>query len=158
MSQSKLQIAVGNVSFSGEGEQSWLAEQLEKVLRTAQHIGGTQRATADGDQQSTTESGETVASGGSSFTTTLAKYIVEKRGTDNQVDRFLITADWLRLRGVKQLTTAAVSAALRNNHQKRLANAADCLNKNVSKGFCEKVNGGFFITPDGLKKIAEPKA
>jgi hypothetical protein len=40
-----------------------------------------------------------------------------------------------------------------DNQQKRLANPADCLNKNVSKGFCEKNDGGFYITPEGLKKL-----
>jgi hypothetical protein len=43
--------------------------------------------------------------------------------------------------------------ALAKNHQKRLANAADCLNKNVAKGYCEKTADGFFITPDGLKHL-----
>jgi hypothetical protein len=32
MSESKIQIKVGHVEFSGEGNQEWLAEQLEKVL------------------------------------------------------------------------------------------------------------------------------
>jgi hypothetical protein len=90
---------------------------------------------------------------GASFSTSLASYIKEKGGESNQVDRFLITADWLRRRGNSKLTTAAVSKALTDNHQKRLANPADCLNKNVSKGFCEKSDGGFYITPEGLKKL-----
>jgi hypothetical protein len=59
----------------------------------------------------------------------------------------------LRRRGAQKLTSALISKALTDNHQKRLANTADCLNKNVSKGFCEKANGGFYITPEGLKKL-----
>ena len=87
------------------------------------------------------------------FTTSLSAYIKEKGGESNQVDRFLITADWLRRRGVTNLATAAVSKSLTDNHQKRLANPADCLNKNVSKGLCEKTETGFYITPEGLKKL-----
>jgi len=147
MSQSKLEITVGNLSFSGEGEQGWLAEQLEKVLKAAPGIANTQSAGQPG------QPGAGASSSGNEFVATLASYIREKGGDDNQVDRFLITADWLRRRGVPKLTTAEVSKALKNNHQKRLANAADCLNKNVSKGYCEKADGGFYITPDGLRKL-----
>lgn len=46
-----------------------------------------------------------------------------------------------------------VSKALKDNHQKRLGNAADNLNQNIAKGFCEKTDGGFYITPDGLKSL-----
>lgn len=148
MTQSKLEISVGNLSFAGEGEQAWLAEQLEKVLKAAPEIAGDPTG-AGGAAES---SGGTASTGGA-FTTTLATHIREKGGDDNQVDRFLTAADWLRRRGVPKLTTSEVTKTLKNNHQKRLANPADCLNKNVSKGMCEKADGGFFITPDGLKKL-----
>ena len=74
-------------------------------------------------------------------------------GESKQVNRFLSTADWLRRRGNENLTTAAVTKALRDQKQKRLTNPSDCLNNNVSKGYCEKGGGGFFITPDGLTKL-----
>jgi len=90
------------------------------------------------------------------FTTTLASYIRDKKGDSNQVDRFLITADWLRRRGTAKLTTAAVSKALKDYQQKRLANPAECLNRNVSKGYCEKADGGLYITPEGLKHLGYP--
>jgi hypothetical protein len=148
MTQGKIDVTVGNVSFAGEGEPDWLAEQLDKVLKAAPEIarvqptrGGGSPADADG-----------YAPPGD-FKTTLASYIKEKGAEASQVDRFLVTADWLRRRGVEKLTTAAVSKALKDNHQKRLSNPADCLNKNVGKGYCEKSDGGFFLTPDGLKKL-----
>lgn len=145
MTNSKIDIKVGAISFAGEGDQAWLAEQLEKVLKAAPEI-----------SRSPALSKATQFSGNATdekFSTPLAAYIREKGGDDNQVDRFLITADWLRRRGEQQLTTSAVSKALRDNQQKRLANPADSLNKNVSKGYCEKDSNGFFITPDGLKKL-----
>jgi hypothetical protein len=36
MSSAKIDIAIGEVRFSGEGTETWVAEQLEKVLATAQ--------------------------------------------------------------------------------------------------------------------------
>jgi hypothetical protein len=149
MSQSKIDVTVGALSFSGEGEQSWLAEQLDKVLKAAPEISQAQvPANMGSSETAATNAGST-----GPFATTLASHIRDKGGDDNQVDRFLITADWLRQRGSSKLTTAAVSKALRENHQKKLANPADCLNKNVTKGYCEKADGGFFITPDGMKKL-----
>lgn len=146
MTQSKIDVTVGNLSFAGEGEQEWLADQLDKVLKAAPAIAQVQPG-KKGDSAGSTD-GE-----GADFKTTLASYIKEKGAETSQVDRFLVTADWLRRRGLEKLTTGAVSKALKDSHQKRLANPADCLNKNVSKGYFEKADGGFFITPDGLKKL-----
>lgn len=87
------------------------------------------------------------------FTTSLASYIREKRAEQNQIQRFLVAADWLRKRGHLSLTTALVTKSLADNHQKGLVNPSDCLNKNVTKGYCEKTKEGFFITPDGLTHL-----
>ena len=84
----------------------------------------------------------------------LAAYIKAKKGEKNQITRFLATASWLSSRGDDPLTATAVSKALSDHHQKKLANSADCLNKNVSKGHCEKrKDGSFFITPEGLEAL-----
>jgi len=32
VSQAKIQIVLGSITFSGEGEQKWLSEQLDKLL------------------------------------------------------------------------------------------------------------------------------
>lgn len=149
MNMTKIDVSVGAVSFSGEGDQAWLAEQLDKVLKAAPDLARIPAKLAGNVQPAT---GTTVTDH-SQFTTSLAAYIKEKGGETNQVDRFLITADWLRRRGATNLATATVSKALTDNHQKRLANPADCLNKNVSKGLCEKSDTGFYITPEGLKKL-----
>lgn len=150
MSQGKIELSVGPVSFSAEGEQTWLAEQLDKVLKSAPELARIHPPATSRDAASTTSATD------KGFKETLAAYIKAKGGEDNQVKRFLATADWLRLRGEQNLTTSAVTKALKENHQKRLANAADCLNQNVSKGYCEKVDGGFYITPDGLKSLGHP--
>jgi len=143
----KIEVSLGSLTFSGEGEQSWLAEQLDKVLKAAPELARTQTAA-----EVSVPGGGSSPEGGA-FTSSLASYIKEKGGESNQVDRFLISADWLRRRGVAKLGAAVISKALLDNHQKRLANPADCLNKNVSKGFCEKTGKDFFITPEGLKKL-----
>jgi len=148
MTEAKLDLTIGGVSFHGEGEQLWLAEQMDKILQAAPQLGAVQPA----PRRDSSRSGADIHDGGE-FTATLAGYIREKAGETNQVQRFLATCDWLRRRGTKELTTSAVTKALSDNQQKRLSNPADCLNKNVAKGYCEKTGNAFFITPDGLKHL-----
>lgn len=84
----------------------------------------------------------------------LASHIKAKKADKNQVLRFLATAQWLTSRDEAPLTTSAVAKALSDHNQKRLANPADSLNKNVAKGLCEKrKDGSFFITPEGLEAL-----
>lgn len=154
MADGKIQVSVGAVSFSGEGAPDWLAEQLDKVLKAAPDLA----SKASGPAEDSSPSGQTPiptvkAAAQGSAPGTLVSYIKSKGGESSQVKRFLATADWLRRRGQEPLTTARVSKALSDNHQKRLGNPADCLNQNVRKGHCEKQGDGFFITPDGLKEL-----
>lgn len=90
---------------------------------------------------------------GNKFTQSLASYLSARQASSNQLKRFLATADWLRQKGVNELSTALVSKALKDNHQSRLGNPADCLNKNAAKGLVEKEGRTFFITPEGLASL-----
>ncbi|MBZ5594987.1 MAG: hypothetical protein LAP39_22320 [Acidobacteriia bacterium] len=146
MPDGKIQVTVGSVSFSGEGDPQWLAEQLDKVLKAAPEVAAVPPPSPNLPQETPPQRG--TGSGGA-----LVSHIRTKGGEGNQTKRFLATADWLRLRGETELTTAKVSKALSDNHQKRLGNPADCLNHNVRKGHCEKSGEGFFITPDGLRDL-----
>jgi len=47
------------------------------------------------------------------------------------------------------LTTGDVSKALKDSNQSRLGNPSQCLNDNVSKGYCEKDGKQFFVTQEG---------
>lgn len=90
---------------------------------------------------------------GGKLTQSLASYLSAKQASSNQVKRFLATADWLRQKGTSELSTALVSKTLRDNHQSKLTNAAECLNKNAAKGFVEKDGKRFFITSEGLTSL-----
>lgn len=148
MTEGKVEFSGGGLSFSGQGEQEWLSKQLDKILAAAPEL---QKLEALPIPTPGVPAGTPEAEG--EFKETLAGYIKAKGGESNQVLRFLATADWLQRRGEQKLTTAAVSKALVSNHQKKLGNPADCLNKNVAKGHCEKYGDGFFITSDGLKEL-----
>jgi len=147
--QGKVEIKIGNLSFSAERDQQWLAEQLSKVIEAASPV--IAQVNSGGGQA---RSSDTVPPSGA-FDDSLASYLKAKGGESKQVHRFLATAGWLFRRGTKELTSSLVAKALADNHQKRLSNPADCLNKNCSKGHCEKRKNDFFVTPQGWKALGE---
>jgi hypothetical protein len=150
MAQAKIQFKLGIIEFSGEGEETWVATQLDKLiqqapalLKLAPSAVGQGTAPSNVNQQ-----GEPGIVGSE---VALGTFLKDKNIGGNQVNRFLATAIWLYARGNKMLTTRDVTKALRDNQQPRLTNSSDCLNKNVSKGFCEKQGNQFFITPKGFE-------
>jgi len=156
--QGKVEIKIGNMSFTAEGDQEWLGEQLSKVLDAAP-VSPTPAQPTPASAQPTPGAPTVEAVAGEQRKTvnsSLASYLKSKGGETRQVQRFLATAAWLNGREHKQLDTSAVAKALSDHHQKRLGNPADCLNQDVTKGFCEKrKDGGFFITPEGWKELGE---
>jgi hypothetical protein len=156
----KLTVAGPGHNFEREIDEM-VASQIISLAMTGKVSGMAEpgsRVTGPSSQ----EAGSNAVSPGSTATQargSLASYIKSKKAEKNQVRRFLVTAHWLLGRTTAALTASAVAKALLDNHQKRLANSADCLNKNVSKGFCEKTKGGaFFITPEGLETIESAAA
>ena len=145
----KIEIKIGNLSFVAEGDQDWLSEQLSKVMQAASP------AIARGENNDPSAAvGKTGSAASSSSTVgSLAAYLKATGGESKQVQRFLATAGWLFRRGTTNLTTAVVASTLAEHHQKRLSNPADCLNQNVSKGYCEKQKDSFFITPGGWSAL-----
>lgn len=152
MSEAKIQIKVGQIEFSGEGGQEWVAKQLDKILAKAQDL----IVLAPPSQDPSQGQGQQHKSGTKSAAIaakTLPAFLSEKAATKNQVRKFLATATWLEAKGQKRVSTSDVTAALKNANQTRLSNPADCLNKNVTKGYCEKDGKQFFVTDDGKKSL-----
>jgi hypothetical protein len=149
MAEASIQFELGAIKFSSEGSEAWVAKQLEYVISQLPELSkAAEIAPPPAHIQPNSPATKTPSSVGS-----LASHIKEKGGEGNQVQRFLATADWLRLKGEKNLKSTLVSKALQENHQKKLSNPADSLNLNVAKGYCEKTPDGFFITPEGLKAL-----
>ncbi|WP_298220016.1 hypothetical protein [Halothiobacillus sp.] len=43
MAEAKIEITIGQITFLGEGEPSWLSEQLDKILDRAESLLGTSK-------------------------------------------------------------------------------------------------------------------
>lgn len=151
MGSAKIEIKVGGISFSGEGEQAWIAAQLDKVLRKADEI----KIPSDpsGSETATTENND--AGGNGASIPTLSKFLTASSVGSNQTRKFLATAVWLTRKQNKRLwQTTDVVNALQSNHQGKLKNASQCLNTNVTSGMCEKSGkSNFYVTDEGLAKF-----
>lgn len=151
MSEAKIEIKVGEIAFSGQGEQDWVAKQLDKILAQAEKLielaPSQDENNQDGDGHKPMGKDKSIAK------QTLPAFLQEKNAGRNQIKKFLATAVWLEAKGQNRLQTSDVTKALKDANQSRLGNPADCLNKNVSKGYCEKDGKQFFVTDDGKKSL-----
>lgn len=153
MAEAKIEIKVGAVSFSGEGESKWLSEQLDKVIEKLPELAGVAPAEPASGGGGTELPKTHHAKKGN--VGTLAAFLTSKKATSNQRRKFLATSVWLHdSTGKARISTGEVKKALKTNNQGKLANASASLNSNVAKGFCEKDGkSGFFVTDPGRTEI-----
>jgi hypothetical protein len=151
MSVAKIDIKIGQIQFSGEGDQDWVAKQLDKIIAQAEKLiqlaPPVDENTQNDDEHKPMKSDSAIAK------KTLPAFLSEKAATTKQVKKFLATSVWLEAKGQKRLQTKDVTGALSAANQSRLGNPADCLNQNVSKGYCEKDGNKFFVTDEGKKSL-----
>jgi len=154
MNNAKIEFSVGGVSFSGEGEEAWLASQLDKIIDKAPDLIklAPLLKTALGGVE-TVGSKEVGQQDAAIASQTLPNFIKEKNTSKNQLTRFVATAVWLHAKGKARLSTADVTKALKDSNQSRLGNPSDVLAKNVGKGFCEKDGKDFFVTEEGKASL-----
>jgi len=145
----KIQMKIGDVEFSGEGDQAWVGAQLDRILKAAPTIVSATPRAADNSPRSPTSAAGADSNAGQP----LASFLRDRNASTNQVKKFLATAVLLGARGKNRLTTADVTRALKDSNQTRLGNPADCLNKNVAKGHCEKDGKEFFVTTEGATSL-----
>lgn len=165
MSNSKIEIKVGIVEFSGEGEPQWLSEQLDKILEKVPELLKIELASEDShtrrEESSTpppvannnSESGN--GNGNGKVNSNLSSFLNQTNSTKKQRRKFLATAVWNQLKNNRSsMSTKDITSALKDYQQSRLGNPSEMLNQNVSKGFCEKdSSNNFYVTPEGIKEI-----
>lgn len=149
MAEAKIEIKVGAVSFSGEGEGKWLSEQLDKVLEKLPELVNVAPAPAEDNRPDGTPKPPHVRVKG-----TLASFLTAKNAKSNKTRKFLATALWLQdAQGKNRLTTRDVTKALSDNSQGTVGNASQCLNQNANQGFATKEGRQFYIPEEGRNEI-----
>jgi hypothetical protein len=150
MSESKIQIKVGIVEFSGEGDQNWLAAQLDKILEKIPELLQIELNSpgvppANNNNIPPANNGEKP--------TVLSTFLRERNSTTNQTKKFLATAAYLQLNGKSTLATSDITKALDDSKQGKLNNPSLALINNIKKGYCEKSGKDFYVTPEGFTSI-----
>lgn len=156
MSEAKIEIKIGEIAFSGEGESSWLSDQLDKIMDRAEEL----MALAPVQAPPSTEAPATnlhkpadLSEHNEIASQPLALWLKSKNADSVQTSKFLATAVWVEAKGQSRLQTKDVTSALSNANQRRLSNASDSLNQNVKKGFCEKEGKQFYVTEEGKRSL-----
>lgn len=143
----KIHMKIGGVEIDYEGREGFLDEKLPKLLNAVSAL-----AKKVPIENGASDEGRNQKSGTPSALS-LPSFLKEK-SVKSQNMRFLATAEWLHQKGAERIKTGDVTKALRDSKQKRLGNASECLNMNVSKGHCEKTSGGeFFVTDEGRQEL-----
>ncbi len=144
----KIRIKVGGVEVDYEGPEAFLNKKLPELISQLSTL-AKQVPDEDG-------SGGGGTGGGSNDkkTGTLAAFIKEKKASKNQNKRFLATAEWLHRGGLERIKTADVTGAISKNHQSALGNPSQCLNSNVTSGYCVKSGKDFYVTDEGRSSLA----
>ena len=153
MSEGKIEISIGDISFVGEGEQNWVAEQLDKILEKAPELTKTIPKRKKVSQTNTVPERTAEGDDAAIAQKTLPTFLGETNAKSNQIIKFLATAVWLHAKGRKRLKTGDVTSALGNANQTRLANPSTCLSSNIKKGLIERDGNEFFVTDDGKASL-----
>jgi hypothetical protein len=148
----KLEIKVGEISFSGEGDGAWLAEQLDKVLKQLPDIAKLDPTVA-APPPPLQHGGTAHVQHGHKATGTLASFLTDKGAKTNKTRKFLAAALWVQDGGKNRLTTRDVTKALSENNQGSVGNAGQCLISNCQQGFCQKDGKQFYVTEEGRAEI-----
>jgi hypothetical protein len=158
MADARLEIKAGLVSFTGEGTETWLAEQLDKVLTKLIDLRELSKEIPEPDNGGITDDAEQgKAKKGSKVTLApLAAYLKEKKATTNQSRKFLATAAWLQLGGMDPITTAEVTTNLNTHKQGKLSNPGQCLIHNVRSGNIVKSGKRqFYVADKGFEELGK---
>ena len=147
MSDAKIEVKVGEISFHGEGSQEWLEKQLDKIIGKAEVL-------LKISQVHSTHKDEHNASQLTKTGKNLAQFIKD-HSLSKPIDIFLATAIWLTIeKRQDRMTSKAISDALKAANQKKLSNPSQFLKQNVNKGFCELDGKTFFVTEQGKEKYS----
>jgi hypothetical protein len=165
MANGRLEFKIGNIEFIGEGEQEWVTQQLEKMLKRVPDLQkeGAQKIVKPQPKTDTSHLVLPSTLEGDLFSApkvtprvipeNLSTFLRNKDCIDKQRRKFLGSAVWLQQNGKQLIKTKEVTDALRAARQVKITNPSHQLNQNISQGFCQKEGNGFYVTPQGVDNI-----
>jgi hypothetical protein len=153
MGEVKITVKVGELEFSGEGDQSWIEKQLDKILNKAEELIQLVPPPPPNTTGPPSNHKPPIGDNKEIAGKALGSFLSEKGATTNQIKKFLATVVWLNAKGKNRVKIRDVTAAIKSNSQSRLGNPSRCLKHNVQKGYCEKDGNEFYVTDEGKKLL-----
>lgn len=154
MPDARLDFAMGILSFSAEGSESWLAEQFDKVIVKLEDldlsaISPPSKPPSAAPAPFPSEADSQIGS------ITLVAFLQKCSATSNGNKKFLATALWTMGKQAKStFTIKDVTSALNAAQQSRLANPSQTLARVIKAGHAElSSNGEYYVTPEGRKEL-----
>ena len=155
MATAKIEFTLGTITFSGEGEENWISDQLDKILQNAPALIKIALEAQPIGHPTALTSGQVRPSSDDAISSqTLPNFLRAKNAT-TQVKKYLATAIWLHAKGNSRLSTTEVNKALRGCNQSRLTNPSACLNDNARQGYIQKEGRQFFVTDEGRQSLPD---
>lgn len=148
MAEAKITLKIGEIEFSGEGEEKWIEKQLDKIFDKAEEL-----IAIAPSQQSKSNSHNPMGNDPAIAKKALSTFLQEKGATTNQTKKFLATSAWLEAKGQNRLKTGDVTKALKDSQQNKLKNPSQTLADNIKKGYIEKDGDQYFVTEEGKKSL-----
>ena len=155
MATAKIEFTLGSFTFSGEGEETWVSDQLDKILEKAPSLINIAPMMQSIGQPASTDSGQVSPLSDATIASQTLPNFIRSDEARSGFKKFLATAIWLHAKGNPKLSTTDINKALKDSSQSRLSNASDSLNKNVSKGYIEKDGRQFFVTDEGRESLSD---
>lgn len=156
MTNSKIEIKIGIIEFSGEGDQEWLAEQLDKIIEKAPEFINSGVALAQPTPElknETLKDNQVKAASSNVQKKPLASFIKDK-SPKTQPQLFLVTSIWIHDNlGSKRIQQQDINTQLKESNQKPIGKPSQELGRNVKAGFIVKDGSQFYVTPDGRKQF-----
>lgn len=150
MAEAKIEIKVGAVSFTGEGEGKWLSDQLDKILEKLPSLS---KVAPPAPPSEGSGGGQPAPHHGKAHGT-LASFLAAKAAKTDKTRKFLAAALWLQdTQSKNRLSTSDVKKAVNDNKQGPLGNASQSLTNNAKRGFCLKEGRQFYVTDEGRAEI-----
>ena len=155
MATAKIDFALGIITFSAEGDETWVSDQLDKILEKAPSLMTIAPMMQSVSQSASTAPGQPSPFSDSSIAAQSLPNFLRAKEARSGFKKFLATAIWLHAKGTPKLSTTDINKALKDCSQSRLSNTTDSLNINLSKGYCEKDGKEFFVTDEGREFLAD---
>jgi len=156
LADAKIEIKVGAISLSGEGDADWLSKQLDKLLEKIPELAKISVSDIEEEVEAPKSVGRHPTTDRAKAVGTLASFLKEKKATSIQARKFLATALWLQeTQNLKRINTGLVTKALSDHNQGKLTNASQCLINNATSGWLVREGKQFYISDEGRTELGK---